>query len=40
MINIKYSIGLFLMLIFSVELSAQSLSGSWGYKIDGKQITF
>ena len=39
MINIKYSLGLFLILIFSIELSAQSLSGSWGYKIDGKQIT-
>ena len=39
MINFKYSLGLFLILIFSIELSAQSLSGSWGYKIDGKQIT-
>ena len=39
MINIKYSLGLFLILIFSIELNAQSLSGSWGYKIDGKQIT-
>ena len=35
----KYSLGLFLILFCSIELSAQSLSGSWGYKIDDKQIT-
>ena len=33
----KYSLGVFL--IFSIELGAQTLSGSWGYKIDSKQIT-
>jgi hypothetical protein len=37
--NIKYSLGFFLILFFCIELNAQSLSGSWGYKIDGKQIT-
>ena len=29
----------FLILIFSIEVGAQTLSGSWGYKIDNKQIT-
>ena len=38
-ISMKYSLGLFLILFCSIELSAQSLSGSWGYKIDDKQIT-
>ena len=37
--KIKHSLGFLLILIFSIEISAQSLSGSWGYKIDGKQIT-
>ena len=37
--KIKHSLGFLLILIFSVEISAQSLSGSWGYKISGKQIT-
>ena len=40
MLDIKYFIVTTLILILSIELSAQSLSGSWGYKIDGKQITF
>ena len=35
----KYSLGFFLILFCSIELSAQSLSGSWGYEIDGKEIT-
>ncbi len=28
-----------LILFFSLALSAQNLSGSWGYKIDGNYIT-
>jgi len=35
----KYPLVLFLILFCSIELSSQSLSGSWGYKIDGNQIT-
>tara|TARA_B100000767_G_C19486994_1_gene418586 strand:+ start:160 stop:570 length:411 start_codon:yes stop_codon:yes gene_type:complete len=35
----KYSLGLFLILFFSIGLSAQSLSGNWGYRINGDQIT-
>ena len=30
---------IFLFLFFSLGLSAQNFSGSWGYKIDGKYIT-
>ena len=35
----KYSLGLFLILFFSIELSAQSLDGNFGYRINGDQIT-
>ena len=35
----KYSLKLFLILFFSIGLSAQSLSGEWGYRMDGDQIT-
>ena len=35
----KYSLWILLILFCSIELNAQSLSGSWGYEIDGKQIT-
>ena len=35
----KYSLLLFLIIFCNIELYAQSFSGSWGYKIDGKQIT-
>lgn len=35
----KYIFGLLLVVFVNVELSAQNFSGSWGYSIDGKQIT-
>ena len=35
----KNRITLLLILFSSLALSAQNLSGSWGYKIDGKYIT-
>jgi hypothetical protein len=35
----KYFFWLFLLLFFNTELTAQNFSGSWGYEIDGKQIT-
>ena len=35
----KYFLGFFLLLFFSIGLSAQSLSGSWGYRINGDQTT-
>jgi len=35
----QYFLGIVLISIFSIQLDAQTLSGSWGYQIDGKQIT-
>ena len=37
-INMKYFLTL-IILLSNIAVNAQSLSGNWGYKIDGKQIT-
>ena len=34
----RFTIGLSLFLFFSINLSAQNFSGSWGFKLDGKEI--
>ena len=39
LLSVKYLASFSLILFFSIKLSAQSFSGSWGYKIDMKEIT-